>query len=100
VLLALFEKGKELKSATRADNVILALGDSIQTSFPLEQQLTLARLAYEMEESAITITALGQPILQQGETPDGRWAYVGDMNEIVAFVQSAIEIPDAPSDGS
>jgi LCP family protein required for cell wall assembly len=100
VLLALFEKGKELKSATRADNVILALGDSIQTSFPLEQQLTLARLAYEMEETEITITALGQPILQEGATPDGRWAYVGDMNEIVTFVQSAIEIPDAPSDGT
>lgn len=100
VLLALFEKGKDLKSATRADNVILALGDSIQTSFPLEQQLTLARLAYGMEESAITITSLGQPILQAGETPDGRWAYVGDINEIVAFVQSAIEIPDASADGS
>jgi len=39
-LLALFEKGKGLKSATRADNVILALGDSVQTSFRLEQQLT------------------------------------------------------------
>jgi polyisoprenyl-teichoic acid--peptidoglycan teichoic acid transferase len=100
VLLALFEKGKQLKSATRADNVILALGDSIQTSFPLEQQLTLARLAYGMEESAITITSLGQPILQEGSTPDGRWAYVGDMNEIVAFVQSALEIPAAGTDGT
>jgi hypothetical protein len=99
-LLALFEKGKQLKSATRADNVILALGDSIQTSFPLEQQLTLARLAYGMEESAITITSLGQPILQEGSTPDGRWAYVGDMNEIVAFVQSALEIPAAGTDGT
>jgi len=98
VLLALFAKGKQLTSATRADNIILALGDSVQTSFPLEQQLTLARIAYGMEESAITITSLGQPILTEGSTPDGRWAYVGDMNEIVAFVQAAIEIPDAAAD--
>jgi LCP family protein required for cell wall assembly len=90
VLLALFEKGKGLTSVTRADNVILALGDSVQTSFPLEQQLTLARLAYEMDESAITITPLGQPLLQEGQTPDGRWAYVGDMDAIVAFVRNAL----------
>jgi LCP family protein required for cell wall assembly len=99
VLLALFAKGKGLKSATRADNVILALGDSVQTSFPLEQQLTLARLAYAMDEGAITITSLGQPLLQEGQTPDGRWAYVGDMDAIVAFVQNALVIAsDAPGD--
>jgi polyisoprenyl-teichoic acid--peptidoglycan teichoic acid transferase len=95
VLLALFEKGKGLKSATRADNVILALGDSVQTSFPLEQQLTLARLAYAMDESAISITSLGQPLLQEGQTPDGRWAYVGDANAIVAFVQNALVVAPA-----
>ncbi len=66
VLLALFEKGKRLNSATRADNIILALGDSVQTSFPLEQQLTLARIAYAMDESEIAITSLGQPLIWEG----------------------------------
>ena len=97
VLLALFAKGKGLQSATRADNIILALGGSVQTSFPLEQQLTLARVAFAMDESAITITPLGQPLLQEGSTPDGRWAYVGDMDAIVAFVQNALVIPPADS---
>jgi LCP family protein required for cell wall assembly len=99
VLLALFEKGKGLKSAAKADNLILALGNSVQTSFPLEQQLTLARLAYAMDESAITITPLGPPLLQEGQTPDGRWAYVGDMNAIVAFVRDNLMIPADASGG-
>jgi LCP family protein required for cell wall assembly len=95
VLLALFAKGKGLQSATRADNIILALGGSVQTSIPLEQQLTLARIAFAMDERAITITPLGQPLLQEGSTPDGRWAYVGDMDAIVSFVQAALVIPPA-----
>jgi LCP family protein required for cell wall assembly len=99
VLMALFEKGKGFNSATRADNIILALGDSVQTSFPLEQQLTLARIAYAMDESAIAITSLGQPLIWEGETPDGRWAYVGDIAAIVEFVQNALVIaPDDPGD--
>ncbi|MEA2530241.1 MAG: polyisoprenyl-teichoic acid--peptidoglycan teichoic acid transferase [Thermomicrobiales bacterium] len=95
VLLALFEKGKGLQSATRADNIILALGGSVQTSFPLEQQLTLARLAFAMDETAIVITPLGQPVLQEGQTPDGRWAYVGDTDAIVEFVRNALVIAPA-----
>jgi polyisoprenyl-teichoic acid--peptidoglycan teichoic acid transferase len=98
VLMALFEKGKGFKSVTRADNIILAVGDSVQTSFDLEQQLTLARLAYGMDESAITLSSLADPLIQAGETPDGRWAYVGDMGAIVQFVQDALAI-EAPADG-
>lgn len=100
VLLALFAKGKELKSAARADSLILALGNSIQTSFRLEQQLTLARLAYAMDQSAITITPLGQPLVQAGQTPDGRWAYVGDMGAIVAFVQNTLGMPPGSAAGT
>lgn len=98
VLLALFEQGKGFSSIKRADKVIVALGDSVQTGFTLEQQLTLARLAYGMDETAITITSLGEPILSAGETPDGRWAYVGDIDEIVAFVQDALIIPATASE--
>jgi hypothetical protein len=90
--MALFAKGKGLKSAARADHIIYALGKSIQTSFPLEQQLTLARLAHGMDPSAIKMTTLGQPLVQAGTTPDGRWAYVGDINAIVDFVQNALLI--------
>jgi LCP family protein required for cell wall assembly len=96
VLMGLFHKGKGFSSVTKVDDLILAVGDSVQTSFPLEEQLTLVRLAYEMEDIDITMSALGRPILRAGETPDGRWAYVGDINEIVAFVHDSLKIvPDA-----
>jgi LCP family protein required for cell wall assembly len=106
VLLALFNKGKSFSSVTKVDDLILAAGDSVQTSFPLEQQLTLVRLAYEMQDADINMASLGQPILQAGETPDGRWAYVGDINEIVSFVHDSLMIqgdatpePDANTQG-
>jgi LCP family protein required for cell wall assembly len=90
VLMALFAKGKGVKSINKADNMILALGDSVQTGFALDQQLTLARLAYDMDQSAITLSSLTPPLIQPGETPDGRWAYVGDIDAIVQFVHDAL----------
>ena len=90
VLLALFDTGKRFSSVTRADNIILALGNSVQTSFPLDQQLTLARVGMEIERSDIRLSVLGPPLLQQGYTEDGKWVYYGDQTEMVAFVQNAL----------
>ncbi len=90
VLLALFDTGKSFSSVTRADNIILALGNSVQTSFPLDQQLTLARVGMEIERSDIRLSVLGPPLLQQGYTEDGKWVYYGDQTEMVAFVQNAL----------
>jgi anionic cell wall polymer biosynthesis LytR-Cps2A-Psr (LCP) family protein len=90
VLLALFDTGKSFSSVTKADDLILALGGAVQTSFPLEQQLTLARVGMEIERADIRLSVLGQPLLQEGYTEDGKWVYYGDAEEIKAFVQAAL----------
>ncbi|MGH2562062.1 MAG: LCP family protein [Thermomicrobiales bacterium] len=90
VLLALFEKGQQISSITKADELILAASGSIQTSFALDQQLLLARIAWEMEPTQIRWSSLGPPILQPGETPAGAWVYTGDPATIVGFVEDAL----------
>ena len=91
VMLALFGKGKNLSTIAKIQPLILALGKTVQTSFPLDQQLTFARLGLEMNQDDIRFTVLGADRL----TGDylyvgGPWAYTGDMNQIAAFVQSSL----------
>jgi hypothetical protein len=62
----------------------------MQTSFDLEEQLTLARIAYEMSDGDIQLTTLGEPLLEAGWSEDGRWIYTGDPEAIKAFVLDAI----------
>ena len=91
VLMALFETGKGLGSVTKSDDIIGAVGDSVQTSFPFDQQLTLARLGSEMEREDIRLSVLGPPLLTSGYTDDGKWVYIGDIPAIVAYVQNALK---------
>lgn len=91
VLLALFDRGKSISSVTRADEVIVALGKSVQTSFPLDQQLTLARLGNEIERADIRLSTLGPPLLESGYTEDGKWVYFADQKAMVTFVQDALK---------
>lgn len=91
VLLALFDTGKSLGSVTRSDEIISALGDSIQTSFPFEQQLVLARIGAQTERGDIRLSSLAPPLLTSGYTADGKWVYFGDFTTIVAFVQEALK---------
>lgn len=90
VLRAIFAKGQSLGSITKIDNMILALGDSAQTSFPLEEQLTLARLALEMDDADITLASLAPPLIQGGTIDTGAWVYSGDMTAISQFVQDTV----------
>lgn len=90
VLRAIFSKGQELGSISRIDNMILALGDSAQTSFPLDEQLTLARLALEMGDADITLNSLAAPLIQGGTIDTGAWVYSGDMMVISQFIQDSI----------
>ncbi len=90
VLRAFFDKGRQLSSITKADEMILAASGSIQTSFALDQQLLLARIAWEMDPAQIRWSSLGPPILQPGETPAGAWVYIGDHATIVDFVHDAL----------
>lgn len=94
VLMALFEKGQGIGSVRRASEIILALGDSIQTSFPLEEQLVLARVAFVTERSHIHLKTIEQPMVQPGYTEDGAWVYVGEPAELRAFVQKQLDLPE------
>ncbi len=91
VMLALFAKGKNLSSITKIQPLIFSLGKTIQTSFPLDQQLTLARLGLEMNQDNIRFTVLGADVLAGGPLySGGPWVYSGDMTVIAAYVQSAL----------
>jgi LCP family protein required for cell wall assembly len=99
VLRAIFAKGQSLGSLSKIDNLILALGDSAQTSFPLEEQLTLARLAMQMGDDDITLSSLAPPLIQGGTIASGAWVYSGDMAVIAQFIQDAINGTGDPSAG-
>ncbi len=104
VIRAIFEQGKSIKSITNADQIILSAGGAMQTSFDLEEQLTLARIAYQMSDGDIQLTTLGEPLLQSGWSDDGRWIYTGDPEAIKAFVLNALRTSDdgtaTPASGS
>jgi LCP family protein required for cell wall assembly len=91
VILAIFEKGKSLGSINNIDDLIFALGDSAQTSFGLEQQLVLARLALQIDEANISLQSLAPPLIWSGTIEaTGAWVYTGDWGPIVEFVQTAV----------
>ncbi len=90
VMLALFDQGKSIGSIRKADEIILAAGNSVQTSFQLDEQATLARLALDMDSSRIRFSSLGPPILTGGYVDTGAWAYVGDPTAILAFIQDGL----------
>lgn len=90
VIRAIFTRGKSIESIANADQIILSAGGAIQTSFDLEEQLTLARIALEMNNSDITLTTLSEPLLQPGWSDDGLWIYTGDPEKIRQFVLDAI----------
>ena len=91
VIRAIFDQGKTVESIANADEIILSAGGAIQTSFDLEEQLTLARVAFEMSDGDIDLTTLGEPILESAWSEDGLWIYTGDPEEIKAFVLDAID---------
>jgi LCP family protein required for cell wall assembly len=96
VMMALFGNGKSLSSIAKIQPLILALGKTIQTSFPLDQQLTLARLGLEMNQDEIRYTVLGADLLTGGPLYDGGpWVYSGDMTQIAAFVQNSLSTDPA-----
>jgi LCP family protein required for cell wall assembly len=90
ILLALFDEGQNLGSLTNTAEIILALGDAVQTSFTLEAQISLARIAFQMDEADIHLTGVGQPLVEPGWSDDGSWVYVGDAAAIAAFVQEGL----------
>ena len=69
VLRAMFDKAKSFGSISNGFDIITALGDSVQTSFYLEQQLTLAAdSGYSMDDGDIQLNQPGRP-------PDLGWLH-------------------------
>ncbi|MBX3070248.1 MAG: LCP family protein [Thermomicrobiales bacterium] len=88
VIGAILKQGRSLSSITRADDLIVSAAETIQTSFTLEEQLTLARLAMQMSPDNVAITTLAEPLLQADWTDDGAWVYTADPQELFDFVQA------------
>ena len=71
VLRALFEQAKSFDSITNGFEIITALGGSVQTSFYLDQQLTLAQLGYSMDDGDIPALSLTAPLIWGGYADSG-----------------------------
>jgi len=91
VIVSILERGKSFSSITNADELIVTAGEAIQTSFTLEEQLTLARLARMMSADQVSIVTLEEPLLAAGWTTDGRWVYTADRLELRQFVRQALD---------
>jgi LCP family protein required for cell wall assembly len=96
VIQSLFNQGKQIGSLTRIADLIVALGDAALTSFHFDEQLGLAAIALDMDQSQIEMQSLQQPLIAPGESADGAWVYVGDLEEISAFIETTLS-GDAPS---
>jgi LCP family protein required for cell wall assembly len=90
ILRALFGQAKSFGSITNGFEIITALGDSIQTSFWLEQQLTLAQLGYDMTDSDIKLLNLTEPMIWGGYTDAGAWVYFSDPVAVQQWVWDSL----------
>jgi len=91
VLLALFDRARDIDSIRSGDEIIVALSDTVQTNLGLEQQLTLARIAREMNRTDITLTTLDAPLITGGYTEDGAWVYFSDPAAVAAFINDTLD---------
>lgn len=90
VIVAILQQGRSLSSIARADELIVSASEALQTSFELEEQLTLARVAMQMSPDQVSIVTLEEPLLTSGWTEDGSWVYTADPAAVLAFVQDAL----------
>jgi LCP family protein required for cell wall assembly len=98
VIVSILQQGKSFSSIANADELIVTAGDAIQTSFTLEEQLTLARLARMMTPEQVSIVTLEEPLLTSGWTDAGQWVYTADPDQLRQFVQQSLESePEAGS---
>ena len=90
VLRALFEKAKSFDSITNGFDIITALGGSVQTSFYLDQQLTLAQIGYSMSDGDIRLSSLTAPLIWGGYTDSGAWVYFSDAAAVRTWVSQSL----------
>jgi LCP family protein required for cell wall assembly len=94
VLRALLEKGQSLGSVTRVAQVINATGDAVITSIDWKEQLALVNIALKVDQNQIVMENITEPLVVPGTAADGAWIYVGDPDEIAAFIESVLSGAD------
>jgi LCP family protein required for cell wall assembly len=90
VLRALFDQAKSFGSVSNALDIITALGDSVQTSFYIDQQIALAQIGYDMEDPDIRLVTLTEPLIWGGTTETGAWVYFSELSDVRAWVHEAL----------
>ena len=90
VLRSLFDRAKSFDSITNGFDIITALGESVQTSFYLDQQLTLAQIGYAMNDEDIQLLTLTEPLIWGGYTDSGAWVYFSDPQELREWVTASL----------
>lgn len=98
VILAMFDKGKDIGNMSRIVDSIEALSGSIQTSIDFQGQVSLARAALDMKDSDIHMSSIAPPLVESGTAANGAWIYIGDPVELTAFVHNALDgsLPNQP----
>ncbi len=101
VLRALFDQAKSVDSISNGFDIITALGDSVQTSFYIDQQLALAQIGYGMADADINLSNLGDPLIWGGYTESGAWVYFSDPVAVNAWVKDSLstDVPTNPFAG-
>lgn len=101
VIEAMLDRGQDLGSLTRAADLITAVSGAALTSFGWEEQLALASLALRFEPDNVQMVNLEQPLIEPGTAENGAWIYIGDIDEISAYIGSVlsgeIERDDSPA---
>ena len=90
VLRALFAKAKSFDSIINGYDVVTALGSSVQTSFFLEQQLTLAQIGYAMDNQDIQLSNLAEPLIWGGYLDSGAWVYFSDPVQVQSWLADSL----------
>lgn len=90
VLRALLAEGQSLGSVTRISQVINAAGHAVLTSVDWKEQLALVNLALKLRQNEIVMENITEPLVTPGTAADGGWIYVGDPDEIGAFIESVL----------
>jgi hypothetical protein len=62
----------------------------VQTSFFLEQQLTLAQIGYAMDDTDIQLLTLGEPLIWGGYADSGAWVYFSDPDAVQSWVADSL----------
>jgi LCP family protein required for cell wall assembly len=85
LLVALFDRGKNIGIATRLPGALRSLAGAVQTNFTLEEQLALGRVALAMDRADIGLYSVDETMTSGWTTPGGaevvrgNWPLIRDL---------------------